>query len=104
MSPEAELALAPQNSKLILSRFTQWCRKQPCQGLLPSLGPKFSRPSVILEKEKEEWLCSKGPVINFPPCIVSYSSAFHLHLGQWLPQLQGSFPTAYKMQTPPPPH
>ena len=37
MSPEAELALAPQNSKLILSRFTQWCREQPCQGSNPSL-------------------------------------------------------------------
>lgn len=53
MSPEAELALAPQNSKLIL-RFTQWCREQPCQGPLPSLGPKFSRLAVILEKEEEE--------------------------------------------------
>ena len=61
MSPEAELALAPQNSKLILSRFTQWCREQPCQGLLPSLGPKFSRPSVILEKEKEEGDEEKSP-------------------------------------------
>lgn len=66
ISPEAKLALAPQNSKQILSRLPQRYREHPCQRPLPSLGPKFSRPAVVLEKEKEEWLCKEGPVIDFP--------------------------------------